>query len=176
MNQQGSIWFTSDTHFCHPPIIGYADRPFKSINEMNETIINNWNSVVKPSDTVYVLGDFGEGKDKDKLLNIFNSLNGRKCLIIGNNDKSSTTRLPWNLIRNYFELIYLGKTIVLSHYPIKYGGWNKFYKNSIHLHGHLHGKIPYSVDKPLRIDVGVDSHVYYPVNIDTIIKIATNGK
>jgi calcineurin-like phosphoesterase family protein len=169
-----SIWFTSDCHFNHAPIINYASRPFQSVDDMNESLVKNWNEVVKPNDTVYVLGDFGEGKDKNKLLTIFNNLHGRKCLIVGNNDKSMTMKLPWNLIRNYFELNYLGKLFILSHYPIKYMCWNKSYKGSIHLHGHLHSTIPYSEEKPLRIDVGMDGFAYHPVNIETIMKIAAS--
>lgn len=167
-----SIWFTSDTHFCHTPIIKYASRPFANIGEMNATLIKNWNSVVKEQDTVYVLGDFGEHTDPKQLLDVFNQLNGKKCLILGNNDKFAVFKLPWSLIKPYLEIFYEGRMLVLSHYPMKYLGWNKSYKNSIHLHGHLHSTIPYQEHKPLRIDVGVDGWSFHPVNIDTILKIA----
>ncbi len=166
-----TIWFTSDTHFCHAPIISYALRPFNSVEEMNITLINNWNSVVSTNDVVYVLGDFGESKDKTKLHNIFKSLNGKKCLIAGNNDRMSTLKLPWDHIKNYLELFYNGKMFVLSHYPIKYMAWNKSYKGSIHLHGHLHSLIPYTEEKSFRIDVGVDGWAYHPVNVEIILKI-----
>ena len=52
------IFFTSDTHFNHKAIISYCSRPFESVEEMNDRLIDNWNQVVKPSDTVYHLGDF----------------------------------------------------------------------------------------------------------------------
>ena len=52
------IFFTSDTHFNHKAIISYCSRPFESVEEMNDRLIDNWNQVVKPNDTVYHLGDF----------------------------------------------------------------------------------------------------------------------
>jgi calcineurin-like phosphoesterase family protein len=138
---------------------------------MNETLIGNWNSVVKNCDTVYVLGDFGECRDRTKLVDIFEKLNGRKCLIVGNNDKTNVLKLPWDMIRNYYEIRYKGRMFVLSHYPIKYMCWNKSYRGSMHLHGHLHSTVPYDEDKPLRIDVSCDGWSYFPVNIETVAKI-----
>lgn len=52
-----TIWFTSDLHLNHSKIIEYCNRPFSNIEEMNEMLINNWNSVVKPKDIVFCLGD-----------------------------------------------------------------------------------------------------------------------
>lgn len=51
------IYVTSDTHFCHNKPFIYEDRGFKNIEEMNDTIIENWNKLVKPDDTVIHLGD-----------------------------------------------------------------------------------------------------------------------
>lgn len=51
------IFFTSDTHFYHTNIIKYCNRPFKSMHEMNEVMMNNWNKIVKPTDTVCHLGE-----------------------------------------------------------------------------------------------------------------------
>ena len=61
MNSKTKIWFTSDTHFFHNNIIDYCKRPFVNAEEMNEYIIKQWNSVVKPQDEVYHLGDFAFG-------------------------------------------------------------------------------------------------------------------
>ena len=54
-------WFVSDTHFSHTNIIRYTGRPFQSVNEMDERLIENWNALVEPQDTVFFLGDFGLG-------------------------------------------------------------------------------------------------------------------
>ena len=79
------VFFTSDTHFNHNNIIQYCQRPFKSSDEMNEAMIDNWNSVVGEDDTVFHLGDFclGCAEEWNKTLN---RLNGRIYLILGNHD------------------------------------------------------------------------------------------
>ena len=79
------IFVVADTHFNHENIIRYCNRPFNNVYEMNEKIIENWNSVVEKDDTVYHLGDYGFGK-KEELQEIFNRLNGIKYLIMGNHD------------------------------------------------------------------------------------------
>lgn len=79
-------WFTSDHHFGHKRICELAGRPFDSVEEMNETMIHNWNQRVAVDDTVYVLGDFAMGTIAETLL-IARVLNGHKILIPGNHDR-----------------------------------------------------------------------------------------
>ena len=156
-------WVCSDTHFFHSNIIKYCQRPFNSIEEMNENFIQNWNSVVKPNDTIYHLGDFGFGS-LEKLSYIFSKLNGYKILISGNHDKDSL-QLPWNLITPYYELKYNGQLICMMHYPIKI--WNKKHHGSICLGGHSHLKT--NEFKERYMDVGVDCNEYFPVDINKIV-------
>ena len=49
-------FFTSDTHFNHANIIKFCNRPFKDVEQMNETLIANWNRVVEMDDTVFHAG------------------------------------------------------------------------------------------------------------------------
>ena len=79
-------YLVSDTHFNHSNIIKYCSRPFSNIEEMNKVIIDNWNNIVDKEDTVYHLGDFGFGT-KEELKEIFDKLNGKKYLIMGNHDR-----------------------------------------------------------------------------------------
>lgn len=73
-----TVFLISDTHFGHANIIKYAGRPFDSVEEMNEAMVDNWNSVVKQGDKVYHLGDVTMNS---KSLDILSRLNGRKVLI-----------------------------------------------------------------------------------------------
>jgi calcineurin-like phosphoesterase family protein len=81
------IFFTADTHFNHSNIIHLCGRPFSNIEQMNETLIRNWNSCINNNDEIYILGDFlfkGSGIEAE---NTINRLNGKKYLIKGNHDK-----------------------------------------------------------------------------------------
>ena len=83
----GKIFVCSDCHFNHKNILKYEPeaRPFETVEEMNEKIISNWNSVVSPEDTVYVLGDFAMGLP-EKIPSIVERLNGKIIIIRGNHD------------------------------------------------------------------------------------------
>jgi calcineurin-like phosphoesterase family protein len=80
-----TVYLTADTHFNHTNIIKYCHRPFKTIEEMNDTLVINWNRVVKINDMVIFLGDLGF-KDNGNIW--VSKLNGNKLLIRGNHDKS----------------------------------------------------------------------------------------
>src|SRR6185503_2891509 len=79
------IYFTSDHHFGHANILTFEPeaRPFKTVEEMNEALVDRWNSVVKPNDMVWHLGDFAFGKHN---IAIAARLQGRKKLVLGNHD------------------------------------------------------------------------------------------
>ena len=155
-----NIWFTSDTHFDHANIIKYCNRPFSHKDEMNETMVQNWNSVVGHNDTIYHIGDFSFSKDPGKF---FHRLNGKKILIKGNHDKQITTRLFLGLVYDYYELKIDGKFIVLCHYAFKV--FNKSHHGALNLFGHSHGTLS---ENTQQIDVGVDRWNFTPVNLEQI--------
>lgn len=114
-----NIYFTSDTHFGHVRIIELSKRPFKDVDHMNEVLIQNWNSVVKPEDTIVHIGDFGMGP-KIKHPEYMARLNGRKILIRGNHDQSPEKMLALGFAEVYLKL-YMeidGFKVYLSHIPI----------------------------------------------------------
>jgi calcineurin-like phosphoesterase family protein len=130
-----NTWFISDTHFGHKNIIEYEKecRPFDTVEEMNDTIISRWNSVVGVRDTVYHLGDFCFGRSN---IEIAGRLNGRKKLIMGNHDC-----YPSDLYLKYFDKLYgmvFWEKCVLSHMPVHPNGLGSRW--FLNVHGHLHSK------------------------------------
>jgi calcineurin-like phosphoesterase family protein len=132
------IFYIADTHFGHENIIKFDGRPFSSVEEMNETMKDNWNSVVGKDDLVYVLGDF-MWRFKDQDFNFAKGLNGRKRLIKGNHDKCHSTNFKklFENIVEYDKVDDNGRVIILSHYPIlAHDG--SFRGRKLMLHGHVH--------------------------------------
>lgn len=128
-------WFTSDTHFGHKNILEYEKdaRPFSTIEEMHEVLIDRWNSVVKPNDVVYHLGDFCFGK---RWIGIAERLHGRKKLVMGNHDTYPSTEYL-----KYFDKLYgcvFWERCVLSHMPVHPNGLGSRWL--LNCHGHLHSK------------------------------------
>lgn len=156
-------YYISDLHFHHFNIIKFCNRPFTSIFDMNQTMITNWNNTVKNDDEVYFLGDFSFSKKDIDIENVFNLLNGKKYLILGNHDHSPTKRLPWVWVKDIYEMVDAKDRIVLFHYPMR--EWNGFYRKTYHLFGHTHGKLP---NTAYSCDVGVDSWNYTPVTMAQI--------
>lgn len=174
------IYFIADTHFCHSGSLKWTDckykRKFNSIEEANEVMISNWNSVVKDIDEVYFLGDFAYKCSKNKAESIFWRLNGKKHLIKGNHDYKIAAKFEncWESISDIKQIDYINplngckKEIILCHYPMI--SWKHKEKGSIHLHGHTHGSIQDLNEKTNRYDVGVEVSNYTPISIEQIIK------
>ncbi|GCD12887.1 metallophosphoesterase family protein [Clostridium tagluense] len=140
-----STYFTSDLHFWHKKIMEYEDRPFDTVEEMNEALIHNWNNTVKPIDDVYILGDVSFGNE-EQTLKILNRLNGNMHLIYGNHDhvikKSKMLQGKFAWCKDYYVLKtinpFTGNKIklVLFHFPINV--WEGKNYGSIHCYGHVH--------------------------------------
>jgi len=165
-----NTWFTADTHLNHNKIRKYCNRPFETVEEMDNEIIYRWNKVVKPSDIVYHLGDFcfGNAKDWEKYKSI---LNGTIILIKGNHDYKHNSLIIKNIfgqlnVKDIMEYKYgKHKSIMLCHYAMRV--WNKSHYNAGHLYGHSHGMTP-SMGK--SFDIGVDCNNFTPVHLDEVIE------
>lgn len=159
------LFFTSDTHFNDPRILRLDRRPFASLAEHDEALIGFWNERVGPDDEIWHLGDFARG-GRASVEILLSRLNGRKHLIIGNNDGDETVAADgWARVRHYAELSAEGRLFILCHYPFR--TWNQMGKKSIDLHGHSHGKL-----KPLtrQYDVGVDAWAFRPVPLSALLE------
>jgi len=177
------VFFTSDTHYSHKNIIRFSNRPFANVEEMNEELIERYNSVVGKDDIVYHIGDFAFERNHSYLKEIIGRLNGEKHFVAGNHDKvmfKDDIKSMFKTFKTFpYSEIYVddedargGKQhIVLCHYAMRV--WNKSHHGSFHLYGHSHGSLP--EDESLRsFDVGVDCWDYYPVSYEQVkTKMAT---
>lgn len=160
-----TIWFTGDHHWGHANIIKYCNRPFSSVEEMDEVMIQNWNKRVKPKDTVYHLGDFALCKTSEEIEQLANSLNGEIHLILGNHDrhqaKTAKSCFRW---RGHMKLFKLDKLkITMCHWAMEV--WWCSHHGAWMLHGHSHGGIPM---KGMRMDVGVDCWDFRPIAFEEV--------
>lgn len=139
-------FYIADLHFGHFNIIRYDNRPFKTVEEMDNTLIKNWNKAVTNEDYVWILGDISWHDDK-KTAEIFKQLNGTKILIKGNHDsikRGSELVKCFTSIQDYAEL-YLDKKnkVIMSHYPMPF--WNGQFRDTIHLYGHVHNSHQWNI-------------------------------
>lgn len=169
-------YYIADTHFGHENIIRFCNRPFSSVNEMNEVIINNWNKRVKEIDEIYIAGDMFFKMNIGEVEAILNRLKGRKHLIIGNHDSSWITDelidKYFESCNNYLEIHDYKKFIVLSHYPML--SYNK-QSGGYMIHGHIHNDTlfdywPVLVRRERILNAGVDINGFKPVTINELIE------
>lgn len=181
------LYFTSDLHFNHANIIEYCDRPFSGVTEMNEALIDNWNSTVNDDDTVYVLGDVCMGKIEDSLA-LLPRLKGFKRLIPGNHDRcwvgNGNKHKAW--IARYEavgfnitaerHITHNGYFFLLDHFPYhgdsgpeeRYEEFRPKDTGCWLLHGHVHDA--WAVNGR-QINVGVDVNNYRPISLDDLVKL-----
>lgn len=182
-----NIFFTSDTHFWHSNIIKYCKRPFSSVEEMNDVIINNWNSIVKKNDIVFHLGDFGFC-DSKKFSDIIKKLNGKIYLITGNHDRKMLKDGSMKLFCFVGPELYIsvnGQKIYLNHKPFlcfdgSYGRTDKTWTWQLFGHVHSGPRDNTGLDHqrlvnlfPTQYDVGVDNNNYMPISFDKVKTIIT---
>ena len=191
---------TADTHFLDEHLLGidnFAPRLFLTVDQMDQTIIKNWNERVSENDTVYHLGDIAvyfakpQAKAYEKIFQILDSLNGHLVLIKGNHDSRGLFKY---LAKNNYSfsgkpkftfhdvgvlLKYDHRQYYLTHYPLMLG----IAPQIINLHGHIHH---YAVPAKENINVGIDSPEFdyllpekvpfgAPISFDQIEKMI-NGK
>lgn len=177
------IYFTADMHFGHENVIKFDNRPFKSLEEMDEELIKRWNNKVGKADLVYSLGDMF-WKNQDYVTNILKRLNGQIILIKGNHDRWLHNAKNKSLLaglKDYDEITIDSKKIVLSHYPIHF--YNGHYHGAIMLYGHTHSTREddfvkqiasqlNNLECPVQMyNVGCMHWNYEPVSLDEILMV-----
>lgn len=190
------IFYTSDMHFGHVRICELANRPFDSVDEMNQAMIDNWNGLVRENDYVIVTGDACMGQIAESL-SLINRLNGSKILVLGNHDrphpsnnKKEAKRAHWHAeYSKYFDHIGMEYDATIADVPVRYCHFpvtgdshdeDRFveYRPEIPdggwlIHGHVHEA--WRVNGR-QINVGVDVWDFAPVHIDTIAEIIKGEK
>lgn len=173
-----NTFLISDTHFSHMNCLNFdrSDgtgklRPFASVEEMDETMVKNWNSVVTSKDKVYHLGDIAMSH---KNLHILDRLNGEKVLIKGNHDtgKLSQYMKYFKDVRGSHQL----DKLLLTHIPVhrlSIGRWRA------NIHGHLHDNLVKHVSPPNEQDeaylnVCVEQINYTPISLSEVNEILKN--
>jgi calcineurin-like phosphoesterase family protein len=166
-------FFTSDTHFDDPYSIEYFNRPFQNVGEMNQVMVEKWNSVVAEEDTVYHLGDFTLDAI-DHFTKWVKQLHGTIKILPGSHDQpwlkdfvgSEKVQLLQPLESLEFPELIAGKSpqvIVLCHYSMQV--WDRSNQGSWHLFGHSHGRLQ---GIGLSVDVGVDCTEFEPLSLEAV--------
>jgi calcineurin-like phosphoesterase family protein len=198
-----TVWFTSDLHFGHKNIIKYENRPFDSVDEMNEAIIYLWNDCIHEDDTVWILGDVAMGKITDSLP-LVERLNGIKRLVPGNHDRCWSGHFErgqgdkWYEWKKRYEAVGLSVQqsveyivgmrsdpdrgpVMMSHFPYSGESGGKPFdrypgtpdKGDWLLHGHVHGAWR---QNGKQINVGIDAWGGQPVSQTVIEYMMRNDK
>lgn len=170
-------FYISDLHIGHKNILAFDNRPFFSLEEMTETIISNWNSVVGKNDSVYVLGDMFWNNAEIPI--VLPRLNGVKFLVKGNHDRvNEEMKKHFVWIKDYAVIKDGKEHVVLCHYPIAH--WINADYDYIHLYGHIHnGRDTRPFDEyaqqmrergfPYKCaNAGCMLHDYTPVTLDNL--------
>lgn len=187
------VFFTSDLHFGHANALKFDNRPFSSVDEMEEELIKRWNAKVAPGDLVYVLGDMIWKTINDDAPTLLKKLNGQIILIKGNHDRflhNSKAKKCLAAVKDYDDISVTlqdgtTKRCILSHYFIPMYNGHRY--GAIHLHGHSHNtqeaKEESEIAKELNergfsneiYNVGCMHWNYEPVTLDEILVGEKNG-
>ena len=169
------IYYIADTHFGHANVIRHDSRPFSNIEEMDRTLIENWNARVTDKDDIYIVGDFiYRGTHEPEWY--LKQLKGRKHFIIGNHDgavlKSKEALKQFVDIDKMMHVTDGGNQICLCHFPI--AEWNGFYKGHYHIYAHIHNNTNdvYNFMKKYdrALNAGCMINNYMPVTLNDLIE------
>lgn len=171
------IWVISDTHLNHSNILSFTDenrnyiRPFSSVQEMNERILDRWNSVVKKGDIVYHLGDVTFGSKED-FKALWPKFNGSKRLVVGNHDDVKFLSSGGFFKKVTMWRVWSEYNMIFSHVPLHRSSlknWTKFDSECLNVHGHIHHNR--SPEGPY-FNVSCEAVNYTPMHIEDLARMA----
>jgi calcineurin-like phosphoesterase family protein len=174
------IYIISDSHYNHWKINRYTNRKFKSLDEMNNTMLKRWNNIVRKKDIIIDLGDcvFTKGSSK-KIKEFYNKLNGRHILVKGNHDRKSYSYYLADCVDfvcERFSWYFNGKKILFIHNPhkVKYGDLKR---HDYIISGHTHNKGETFIRKRncTFINVSCERLKYKPIKLVSALNQANKG-
>lgn len=172
-----NIFYTADLHFGHQYVLKAANRPYRTLEEMERDLIARWNARVKGCDKVYILGDMFYRTDR--IIPILEVLKGKKYLIEGNHDESWLKKIGRETARLYFKEITQmtsfsdgERGVTLCHYPLL---TYKHQKTTYMIHGHLHTDVsedfwPLLAQRDNVLNAGVDINGFAPVTFEELVE------
>ena len=177
------IFVTSDLHFSHDRSFIWQSRGFHSVEEMNEAIVERYNSKVSSGDEVYICGDLCLGGGSQEIMKanmaLIERLNGNIHVILGNHDSPARAEM-YKCCHNVVEVVYAtmihynGYHFYLSHFPTLTANLDDdkpLKARVINICGHSHTTDRFvDMDKGLIYHAELDALGCYPVLLDTIIE------
>lgn len=182
------LYFTSDSHYMHKNICRgvtswknaeSVTRNFPTLEDMNDAIVDQINSVVKENDLIFHLGDWSFG-GFEYIEEFRDRINCKQIhLILGNHDhhierNRDNCRRLFSSVNHYVNLLvetHEGKSynFILMHYPI--ASWHNMNRGVVHLHGHVHLPPNQKIHAGKAMDVGVDGNDLTPYSLEEILTI-----
>lgn len=195
------LWFTSDTHYNHSNICAattnwaispedYRVRDFKTLDQMNDTLVNNINHLIREDDILIHLGDWSFG-GFESIAEFRNRIVCKNVhIVLGNHDhhilnnKNNIQTLFTSVHQYLFLSVSLPQVsrnqktdkynFVCMHYPI--ASWQDMNHGAIHLHGHTHLSPKHRVHTGRAMDVGVEGNNLDPIEMNEILKLVNHNK
>lgn len=168
-------YLISDLHLGHENIIEYCDRPYESVAEMNDTLVENWNRVIDPDDVVFFLGDLGHFAEEEAIRRWLEELHGRVVFIEGNHDNPDRY-VDGVHTHQYYILSRGDRQFCCTHRPENapefWDGWI--------IHGHHHNnwpeEFPFVNHDERQVNVSVELLGYRPLSTDRLVDYLDCGE
>jgi calcineurin-like phosphoesterase family protein len=161
-NKKARIFLAADLHLNHKKIIEFG-RPFKTIEEHDDTLVSNWNSVVEPHDKVFLLGDISLGVLEDHTIERLKQLNGKIYAIGGNHCTPAKCKVYAEIFEAVLGCYALHEKYMLTHIPIHPSEFDRW---ELNIHGHLHKD---GIDDDRYRCVSMEQINYTPILIDDLV-------
>lgn len=169
-------YLISDLHLDHDNIIDYCDRPFGSVEEMNETLVEHWNDSIDPGDEVLYGGDLTIRSSAAALLDWLDELNGEIVFLLGNHDDTVLEKLDRVQFVNEFKFKHRGVPFHAVHDPADGPSNPKGWLLYGHHHNNWPDQFPFVDHDTRRVNFSVELLDYQPLKTDRLVDYLACGE